>query len=378
MTPTTRPDPAWKGILDLCDEIGALKRRMGEGHASREALTRLREEAQRRAADLRRTLADSRQPSVFVDLSRRHGLTPEDLAVLAHLLTRFTSPGRGDVAGRDLLDLLCSSTFEKLAAMRLLRPEGALRKGGMVIATFRPRGGQDPLDVRFRLSDRIARRFTGGAPRSGSRAPSRGVYPDEHEYLLDLRDIAALHRERASLLFEGGGGEGTLADSDLRAVRLRIAQAWRGLERRLRATPEAPRFRFEILRREFSLEDDEVLIVVALLFQECFEADPFVPVVDLVKMVSDGEADVLRKRILFHREGRLLAKAIATLEDPIAEKDVSAVACLGNWVVERILGDRGREQSIPADERIDFHLYLRDLKSSSRFFRDLDGGRPPR
>ncbi|MCI0586381.1 MAG: hypothetical protein L0323_06040 [Planctomycetes bacterium] len=375
MTPAPRPDPAWKGVLDLCDEIGALKRRMGEGHASREALSRLREETHRKAADLRRTLAESRQPSVFADLARRHGLTPEDLAVLAHLLTRFTSPGRGDVAGRDLLDLLCGSTFEKLAAMRLLRPEGALRRAGLVIATFRPRGGQDPLDVRFRLSDRIARRFTGGSSRLRSRAPSRGSYPDEHEYLLDLRDLAALHRERAALLFDGGAGEGTLADADLRAIRLRIEQAWRALERRIRASPEAPRYRFEGLRREFSLTEDEVLVVVALLFQECFEADPYVPVVDLVKMVSDGEAAVLRKRALFHREGRLLSKSLVSLEDPIAEKDVSAVACLNNWVVERVLADPGRERAIPPDERIDFHLYLKDLKSSSSFFRDLDEGR---
>lgn len=383
-SPRSRPpDPAWKGILDLCDEIGTLKRRLAEGRGSRETLSRLREESHHRAAELRTRLRRD-GGGLFREIAERHRLMEEDLSVLAHLLARFLAPGRGDVAGRELLDLLADSTFEKLRLLPLLRAEGTLRRARLVVSTTWPKGGNDPLDVSLRLSDRLARRFTGapGRPSRGRGFP-RGAYRCEHDHLLDLRDLAALYRERATLLFQPRPPDAVDEEGDLSSARRRIEQAWKAIERRVRATPRFEEFPFEKFRKEYALEDDEVLVVVALLFQEAFDGEPYLTAVDLLKMVSDCEEEVLEKRRLLARDGRLVKTGIVVLEDPIAEKDLTAEACLGNWVVDRILGASAAEEGIPADERIDFHLYLRNLDSSSRFFRDLrrrggGGGAPSR
>jgi len=365
------PDPAWQGILDLCDEIGTLKRRLAEGRGSRETLTRLREETHHRASELRTQLRRE-GGGLLRQIAERHRLSEDDLSVLAHLLARFLAPGRGDIAGRELLDLLADSTYEKLRLLPLLRAEGTLRRARLIVATTWPKDGHDPLDVTFRLSDRLARRFT-GAPGGANRARGflRGPYRCEHDHLLDLRDLATLHRERATLLFQPRPPEATDDEGDLLAARRRIEQGWKALERRGRATPRIGEFPFEKFRKEYALDEDELLVVVALLFQEAFDGEPFLPVVDLLKMVSGCEEEVLEKRRLFARDGRLVKPGIILLEDPIAEKDLTAEVCLGNWVVDRLLGANAAEHGIPADERIDFHLYLRNLDSSSRFYRDL-------
>jgi hypothetical protein len=47
---------------------------------------------------------------------------------------------------------------------------------------------------------------------------------------------------------------------------------------------------------------------------------------------------------------------------------------LAPWVKDRILGDDVSGRAIAPDEKIDFHLYLRELDSSARFYRDLVDG----
>jgi len=45
---------------------------------------------------------------------------------------------------------------------------------------------------------------------------------------------------------------------------------------------------------------------------------------------------------------------------------------LADWVVQELLGE-GEEQGITPDEKIDFHLFLKRLKSSRPFFKKMEG-----
>ncbi|MCA8971136.1 MAG: hypothetical protein KDC95_15190, partial [Planctomycetes bacterium] len=83
-----------------------------------------------------------------------------------------------------------------------------------------------------------------------------------------------------------------------------------------------------------------------------------------------SEEELFAKRELFAPHGKLRSLEIVELDQMLEGRELTSECHLGNWVMDRILGTRGGERPIDADEKLEFHLYLKKL-TSSNFLQDL-------
>lgn len=310
---------------------------------------------------------------VLAPLAARLSLQSNDLVILALLLSRHVAYNTPEMEGREILDLLFDSSYAKLQGIRFLDGKGEIRSTGLVEIDI-PDKGSDPLDTRFRLSDKVVHLLcdAGIARYRESHSTGKRSYHNNREYLLDLKALNSLMRQRSARLFDPERfpfSETTQAEAE------NIEKRIYGVKKRIIETLEStvnigqyPAVRFQT---EFGLSEEEMLIVVRLLFQELLEGEAYADAVELVKMVSQDEEDLIRKRRLFRHGSNLLRNNIIQLEDMVAEKAMTAEVVLSNWVVERLLGDEKSERAIAPDEKIDFHNYLKNLDSAETFFRDL-------
>ena len=70
--------------------------------------------------------------------------------------------------------------------------------------------------------------------------------------------------------------------------------------------------------------------------------------------------------------GNLVHKEIIHLEPMLENRELTAEVHLSDWAVNYLFGNGCRETRIQADERLDWHLYLKNLEDTGTFFRDLD------
>ena len=366
--------PIWKKILDLCDELSALKERLDQGEDAPSVRRKLRAALRETVVEIQKKVSRELRSGILSSAAAQSLPEHAGGAVLALLLARYVSSRRPEMPGREILDLLFQSSFAKLQGIALLRPDGALRTGGLVEAEATGKGS-DPLDARFRLSEKVVRLFCeAGIAQPPGPLPRRRVYRNHREYLLDLKALRALYQQRAARLFDPERfplGAGARAETG--GIERRIRQMRRRILETLEATPACQQFAAVRFQREYGLSDDEMLIVVGLLFQELLEGEAFADAVELVKMVSADEEDLIRKRRLLRAGSPLLSHQIVQLEDMIAEKEMTAEVVLSNWVVERLLGDEKGPRAIAPDEKIDFHNYLKSLDSAETFLEDLKG-----
>jgi hypothetical protein len=363
----------WKSILGLCDETEALLTRERETPGG----PTVRTEVRRRRAELRGLLEKELRGGTLTELGEGRTLTVDEAEILVVLLRRYVDPKSPWLAGREILERIAEDTFSKLKAIELLGPSGSLRSSKLV-AMQRQSNGHDPLDVRFRLSDEAAALFYAAPPRTGSaKKPPREPRPyhSNREYLLDLRDLAEFCRRRAHALFGPPDAEGYRpSKEERRQVERKIRSIARHVEQDLLATEERDRFPFVAFQREFHLSAEESLIVIDLVFAELFEGEPSLEIIELLQMVSRDEEDILRKRKLFSSEGVLVGRGIVVPVEIDEDKPSTGRVAIASWVRDRILGEDTSGRAIAPDEKIDFHLYLRELDSSARFYRDLVEG----
>jgi hypothetical protein len=58
--------------------------------------------------------------------------------------------------------------------------------------------------------------------------------------------------------------------------------------------------------------------------------------------------------------------------EPLLEgRELTGEVHLNDWVVNDLLGIPPAEEPIQAEERLDWHLYLRNLEDSAGFYRDM-------
>jgi hypothetical protein len=116
------------------------------------------------------------------------------------------------------------------------------------------------------------------------------------------------------------------------------------------------------------------VILVTLLFQEITEGNAYLNAVDLVRLTSQNEEDMVKKRRFFAPDKTLIKQRIVQLEEIVNGKELTAEVCLPNWAVERLLSGSKEDDTprIDADARLDFHKYLNNLDSSDDFFDDID------
>lgn len=363
----------WKAILDLCDELSALKEKLDEREETPSVRRKLRGSMQEIVKDIARRMSKEARFGVLAPMAARLALKPNELAVIALLLSRFVAYNTPEIEGRELLNLLFDSSYSKLQGISLLESKALLRAAGLVECEA-PEKGSDPLDSRFRLSDKIVRALceAGIAHPRDYRPASRRTYHNNREYLLDLKALKSLYHQRAVRLFDPERVPFTEAGrAEIQVLGKRIVEVRRRILETLEASPEAAQFTAVRFQHEFGLCEEETLIVVSLLFQELLEGEAYADAVDLLKLVSSDEESVIRNRKFFRPGSSLLRHNIVQLEDMVAEKAMTAEVVLSNWVVERLLGEERSERAIAPDEKIDFHNYLKNLDSAETFLRDL-------
>ncbi len=393
----------------------------------RAALTRLLHALDQAAPDLPRQLARLPKRGEFFGLFARHQLSgPEVRLVLVALAERLQ--GRPCITGSELVKRAAPDSAGRLAALALLTADHGLLGAGLLLPETLPTDGAAAQATLFRLSDHVFRLacdiFARQAPPAAD-VDSGAPYRNNAELLADLRKLSLLYRRRAAHLFHLDPWSGTglpVADGAGVLIARARAQAAR-VGRRLAATtaafpgagapdtltgsgaaqsavadrpagvadgaadakastgggaaaaagaqdgagPAGNAFPLLALRDKHALDLDALVILVTMLYQELVEGVGTVDAVDLVKLVSESEEDLLRRRHLLRP---LQRRGLLHFEGAFSGKELTADASLPNEVVELMLGAGA---PIDSNERIDFHQWLAQLDTSDPFFSDPDG-----
>ena len=115
-----------------------------------------------------------------------------------------------------------------------------------------------------------------------------------------------------------------------------------------------------------------MIIIVHLLFQELYDGNAYADVVELLRLVSAGEDELIRNRALVHKTAPMLKHDILTIETMLEGRELTAEARLNDWVVNAMFGMAVREQAIHADEHINWHHYLKKMSDTDDFFKDME------
>ncbi len=364
------PNPAenLKKILDLCDRLFWIKLHSEEESDPSEAAQIVKEIQGRMEAEAR---AGSLAPNL-------QGLSLEPMAwgIVAVLLAQHLDPEKPELSGREILEILCEGSFAKLQMVAFLQPGGSLRELFLVRAHTKEKK-HDPLDTIFQLAPKVAGIFyAAGLEKKilpSSKTPK--IYNNNREFLLDLKALKSLFQQRAARLFDPEPVE-AVSPAEIRNLDRKIHLLRERIVESLSGTPKAAQFAAIQFQEKYSLNEMEMLIVIGLLFQELLEGEAFADVVQLIKLVSAHEEDLILHRALFKPNAPLIRHHILEFEDMVEGKETTAQVVLSNWVVEALLEEGKEIHTIGADEKIDFYKYLKNLDSSEKFLRDLsEGGR---
>jgi Arc/MetJ-type ribon-helix-helix transcriptional regulator len=208
-----------------------------------------------------------------------------------------------------------------------------------------------------------------GQPASEPPEEPTGPYRSNAEVLRDLRRLSLHYRRRAARVFNLDPWTGTgLESADASTMLLESARAAAAhVNRRIKATRTLNGLPALELKQAHDLDLDALVILVTVLFLEVLEGVGAVDAVDLIKLVSENESDLIRRRGILRP---LQRAALLHLEGSFPGKDLTTDASLPNRVVDDLLG---KPEVIDTDDRLDFHSYLEQLDSSDPFFFDMDG-----
>ncbi len=369
---------ALRRLLELCEDLDRLRTRIDDPALRREQRVRLRRTSQRKADTLTRDLASYRFRGPLGQTLREHKLDATHFRLIATLLNRHLRSEEPALEGRLLLGSVFESSFEILTGLDLLHEASALRASGLVVLDDdedpRP---SDLLEARFRLSDEALAWFraevTGQLPADGIRAPQQG-YASNRDYLIDLKLLHNLYALRSERLF--APDRWTRVHREIsqpgRWLTQRIRRLSQQIQTRLEQSAEAHEFPAVRFKLENGLSDEELVIVLHLLFREVYEGIPHADTVELVRLISGDEADLLRNRRLMQPAGRLRSLEIVVVEPFLNNRELTGEVHLNDWVVNQLLGSAPDEKAIDHDERLNWHIYLKQLDGTERFFRDLE------
>ena len=334
----------------------------------RDALRRLLDAVDRRERELPGLLAARPHTGAFFGPLAALELQDADVALLLVALAARLD-GRPHLCGEELVAAAARSSADRLAALARLDGETPLVTAGLLLADARPEHPADAHDTAWRLADHVFRLACDVFGQPGTPAPPapKGPYRSNGELLSDLRRLSLHYRRRAARLFALDPWIGTgIETHDAADVLVRRAQqAAAHVSARMAATPDDELFPVLRLKSEHGLDLDSLVVLVTVLYQEVLEGVAVLDAVDLVRLVSESEDDLLRRKGML----RPLERAgLLRLEGAFAGKDLTADASLPNRVVDELIG---AQEAIGSDDRIDFHAYLERLDSSDAFFFDL-------
>jgi len=363
----TATSSAIREILDLWDRYEQVHEESPSDGAPSEGDRRAR------LVEIERGLVSAarRDKGAIGSLFRGGSLSSDELRIVLLLLRRMLSESGPSLKGKRILNTLFPTTYEVLRGTRLLAPGAPLLAKQVVECAGPGDGTPEVVEGEFRLSptffEQLRREFdTSRAKPDATPRP----FADNLEYLLELKELAVVHRKRCEALFRGDDADEAGSAARLAGARREVLATAARIRSRLEKTERAEGFsavRFRMLHR---LSDEEMLLVVALVFQEIYSGAPYADVVELVKLVADSERELVVKRGLFSEKGNLVRRGILVLDDPSGEQDFGGEASLAAWAFEAVTGDHDRE-AIGSDLRLDFHEYIQGIDDSRDFFSKL-------
>ena len=342
-----------------------------DDRTEREALTDLLDALDRRDGSLTERLAHRPRDGAFLGLLATEGLQDIDAGLLLAALSNRLG-GQPHVAGAELAAAATTGTAARLAAVARLDAEAPLVSSGLLLPDAPPQDAADAMLTCYRLADQVLRaacRVFGSAAPVVAR-PSRGPYRSNGELLADLRRLSLHYRRRAARVFDLDPwvGTGLESHSGSEALVRRAREAAAHVAARMAGTDAG--FPIMQLKSRHGLDLDSIVVLVTLLFQEVLEGVAVVDAVDLARLVSESEEALLRRR---HMLRPLERAGLLRLEGSYAGKDLTADASLPNRVIDDMVGV---SDTLGADDKLDFHAWLKDLDGSDSFFFDLDSDGP--
>jgi hypothetical protein len=375
---TSKRGAALKKLLDICADLQRLRGLMADPELRRETRTSLRRRSRAKAKNLARDLSAYRYRGPLGQVMREFRFSADHFQVLSTLLDRHLRSEDPALEGRLLLASVYDSPFEVLSGITLLQETSPLRQSRMIVLADDEDRPQDLLEARFRLSDDALVAFR---EEVGGRVPEdlrlrREVegYVHPRDFLVDLRILHNLYRLRAERVFHQDRWDRVhnIGPVPGRSITRRIDAMWRVLRRRLDATPQASLFPAARFMQQHSLSDAEMMIVVHLLFRELYEGNAYADAAELVRLVSADESELIRNRRLLLSAGRLASAEIIENEPMLEGRELTGEVHLRDWAVNELFGTAAGDEAIGSDERLDWHLYLKNLGDTRTFFRDLD------
>ena len=373
--------PKLRKLLDTCDALQQIRSKMSDPDIDREVRTKLRRQSQRKTEQLTRDLASYHFRGPLAAVVQSFPLAPDHFQILSVLLQRQTRCEDPALEGRLILAAIFESAYEVLAQVDLLHPEGPLRASGLVVPADDEIDPEDVLEARFVLSEEAREGFrieiTGTAPRrsqSHDGSSRDGAYTGNRELLVDLRIIHNLYQLRAERVFHEDRWN-RLHDTGYepgRPLSERILSCWDRLRRRLDLTPNAASFPAVRLMREYQLGEEELVMIIHLLFKELFEGNAYADVAELLRLVSSSEQNLIHNRRLTAEQSPLRKGEILCIEPMLENRMLTGEAYLADWVINYLFGAAAPGAEIRSDERIDWHEYLARIDDSKGFFQDLD------
>lgn len=372
--PRDQDRAALKRILDLCQRVVQASESLSGG-APPAQRRRLRDQRREYVKTLLGACADPEStaiPALFRDAARQAALDERELVLLLFLVEHRISSTDPELEGRELLQLLSESSFDLLEHGAVLHADGRLVNSGLVRA-YLPHP-ESALEGMFRVSERFFRRFLRhfhGHAGSSSERVELPHYTAVIDHYLDLRHLVTVYQHRAAGLFPESLWTDVHPETDGRPQDLSetILQARHAIRSRERDSEVT--LPFVAFREEFGLDADEEIIVLVLLFRELFSSAAVVESAELVRLVSDGEEEVFKKRALLTPRARLIESGLVVPESEYEEKPLLTGVFLAEWVVDRLLHGVDLAAGIRQDERNRFHDFLEGLDSSDDFYRNL-------
>ncbi|MHC4812273.1 MAG: hypothetical protein ACYTGW_09010 [Planctomycetota bacterium] len=374
---SARRGPELQKLITLCDDLRRIRSRMMDPDLATEAKTKLRRQSKRKDQQLARSLADYRFRGPLGEVIRAFKLESEHFQVLTILLHRQMRAEDPAMEGRLILSMLFQTPFEVLARTNLLHASSPLRAAGLIRVEDHEDTSDDLLDARFRLSAQALEAFRGevaGLVPADLRQTRRTAYTHHRQHLIDLRVLHNLYRHRSARVFcqDRWDRLHTSPPSPARSLDRRIESLWKKIHSRLENTEDAGGFPAVQFVRKHALTESEIMIVVHLLFQELYDGNAYADVVELLRLVSAGEDELIRNRSLVNRTAPLLKQEILSIETMLEGRELTAEARLNDWVVNAVFGVAVREEAIQPDERIDWHHYLKGMNGTQGFFTDME------
>ena len=369
-----------KKILTRYDQLGAIRKQLFENRANPDSLERLRRKSRRKIDEIDRAFKEHGFHGPLAALLARYHLDKYQLILILALLRQRLVSSTPALTGRELLQNLFDDSYGILQGMRLIDASSVLVSTGILIPEITNDGPDDVLDTRYRLSDRVFEMIYGTFAVLPGRDPlpaqrTEGGYRKNLSYVMDLRKLTFLYQKRATKVFNYDYWDdiGLGVAESVEGIDRQIEQWRRRIHRRLERTENKDRLHAWNFSHQYDLSEEEMVVLVTLLFQELTEGNAYLNAVDLLRLTARSEEDLVRRRRFFSPREPLVKHRLVQLEEMVNGKELTAEVCLPNWVIEKMLsGTEPNEGGIDVDARLDFHNYLKNLDSSEDFLDDLD------